>query len=42
MSSLTLERARANHEDIEAYERAMVAILEDKPRTVRPSVASRH
>ena len=38
MSSLTLERARANHEDIEAYERAIVAILEDKPRTVRGSV----
>jgi hypothetical protein len=35
MSGLTLERARANHEDIEAYEAAIVAILEDKPRTVR-------
>jgi hypothetical protein len=38
MSSLTLERARASHEDIEAYERAIVAILEDKPRTVRTHV----
>ena len=35
MSGLTLERARASHEDIEAYEAAIVAILEDKPRTVR-------
>jgi len=35
MSGLTLERARASHEDIEAYEAAIVANLEDKPRTVR-------
>lgn len=34
MSGLILERARANHEDVEVYEAAIVAILEDKPRTV--------
>ncbi|EKU22951.1 splicing factor 3A subunit 3 [Nannochloropsis gaditana CCMP526] len=42
MSGLTLERARANHEDIEAYEAAIVAILEDKPRTAKERVWQQH
>lgn len=36
MSSTWLERARANHEDIEAYEKGIVQQLEDKPKKVSP------
>lgn len=35
MSGLALERARSSHEDIEVYERGIIALLDDKPKTVR-------
>lgn len=36
MSSTVLEQLRAEQEAIESYERAIVSILNDKPRNVRP------
>lgn len=36
MSSTVLEQLRAEQEAIESYERAVVSILNDKPRNVRP------
>jgi hypothetical protein len=38
MSSTWLERARANQEDIEAYEKGIVQQLEDKPKKVSSSI----
>lgn len=39
MSSQILERARASHEDIEVYEKAIIQQLEEKPRKVRSVVS---
>lgn len=41
MSSTVLEQLRAEQEEIEALERAVVATLGEKPRNVRPSGCSR-
>ncbi|KAG9410190.1 hypothetical protein AC1031_018220 [Aphanomyces cochlioides] len=42
MSSHTLELVRSAHEDIESYERAIVAILSEKPRNHRARVLHGH
>jgi splicing factor 3A subunit 3 len=34
MSSSVLEQLRAEQEDVESYERAIVSILNEKPRNV--------
>ncbi|KAF0684402.1 Aste57867_23637 [Aphanomyces stellatus] len=42
MSSHTLELIRSAHEDVESYERAIVAILNEKPRNHRTRVLHGH